>query len=1660
MATNQVPLYLDPSVGVRRYTGTDTIYHNLTDSSGNVMDLQKSGSTVMAISNDGLLTLGTATNPVGTIPSLDVRGRPNLDDPLQNQILRLYDADVGESVFAVTKTELSAGTGAWAVNMVLRNSDTPQLLDEALRITHDLRENSPTYPTAKLLSAGYTNATGVYQEQAKFDHAGDFYIRNDIKWLASGGVIGSSNYAATTTPSSIYAVTSVNAAGTSILENEIKLGQAPLVDGDRQITAVLTGTDAYLRWDNSVGYWTMFDGTTEYPIGTSTVTDWDALLASSQTMDLDGDAPLTWTQTDTLGYGFILKKDVTTAANALMKIETVAGFNTAVPLLEVHRSGFGTGLGLSVRGNIELISQGSTALTNEMESLSPFELKTEGSTLPIGILTTGSASGITLKASGTGASFVAIQSTNSYLNATCAQGMTLSSGLTSSWTVSSGNLNLNCAANGTMSLDMFNGIFDSTNALTIKSGTGAGGYGFDINNQGSQTSYVRTTNAGILQVYADTGSTSAHLIVASGGNTTISSGLALDLHVDTTGDTYDLSLTVPDSTNQEILFRAHGSAQIPFNADGADSDLVGFTATSVIGALNETNALLGAGTLDAAYNADAGSASIAVDAGSVTWNLSGAYITQFTKALSASPGGAAYSVKNAISSSANLINGDSLVAYYGRAVGNGAGDHDNSEVIAFQAIGDAVTEGISYGFHADANCAYGLYSLSKALISDAPAAAPAAALAVTKSAFISPRLLTSADGIALFQASPTGHINDAVDSTYTGFYAQGTATGGAQKYGVVIDGEWDVGLLSFAKSAIGATLPVTGGNLLELNASSGGLTGTNVLSGAKVAISPDGSDSGTSSIYGFFAEGDATGSAVKTAFRADATGWRYGLWSEAPIRTDIVGTGPTALDINVASSGITSGLLQRISSVSFAQDATDTANINALDLSINVDASATGTIKALNINAGWTYGLYSLSKALVSVSGVTTTTVGADLSITSNSLGVSQSAAVCKVTYTDGGTDHVGSLPRGLHVVGDATSPATSKQGVLIDAGWDYGMYVVSGLTYGIRSFSPTYVSTSGHTTGTNSSSTAEVASGGMTAALAGIRGIRVNVSGHANDTAGSAYGVWVPNFTDNGGSLSTDSVLGVRVGGNWQYGIKSESRIWSDFTAATSALSPYISKQAAIVVDAAPPTGGFTSAGSATGQLVYITDHASDIASARYYGNYVYTTNNATLSIKAGYYSHPSLDYSLQAVDSNVQIDMDYYDGMYSNSIGAVNVETTVGTALSDTTRYGVRVDHSGNAGDTGGVNIHNFHSSGDTVGGSIKTGYYAGAGSGNGLIYGFHSERVARGVYCEEGNVTATTISSSYAPTSTENALFSSNLNSSTFSSGSWYNNAARYTYHASDVGGTWYGYYADTSGTLVAGVQTIGFQAASNVDVGIRSYAPQNRFQRADDISTTTQPVVLIQNNDNDSTGGTAPALKVTNTYDNIASTCIEIDSAYDLSTEGTRRAIVFTNARKNRRQHQLDSFQPESTSSTTQWYKINTNSGGSAVQAYWRIVSTTAGNVINIPLRLPQGSTITFMRVSLSMSGTGPATESQRCRLRLYRKGSSSFTSEAYLGQSYATSPTGTQNVDISGLSHVVNNLSYTYFLELRGPIAAGRTLVYLLGGFYDYELTDFSAGVGY
>ena len=185
-------------------------------------------------------------------------------------------------------------------------------------------------------------------------------------------------------------------------------------------------------------------------------------------------------------------------------------------------------------------------------------------------------------------------------------------------TTTSGDLTLSTTTagdillNGAAEIDLTSaGIMDlnATGAFTLDTSAG-----FAL--EGATASTVNVTTGALT--LSTTTSGDLTLSTTTAGDVLVSSAAEIDLTgvtVDVNGGTggvtidcaatADITLTAASNASSDIFFAAHGSGNIPFNADGA-ATLVGFTASDIIGALNELKATGGGSALETSYTAGAG----------------------------------------------------------------------------------------------------------------------------------------------------------------------------------------------------------------------------------------------------------------------------------------------------------------------------------------------------------------------------------------------------------------------------------------------------------------------------------------------------------------------------------------------------------------------------------------------------------------------------------------------------------------------------------------------------------------------------------------------------------------------------------------------------------------------------------------------------------------------------------------------------------------------------------------------------------------------------------------------------------------------------------------------------------------------------------------------
>jgi len=1735
---NKTPVWYDGGFGV--YTGDDTIHHNYTENTGNVLTIERGGggNEVLQVLNKGELkvkSVAGAASAALTVDALTAQAALTLNDDQNSDHL-------------ITIRKVASGA-SWLTDFLVRDPGDASNDSVALRITHDIQDSTPPQD-AYLLSIGYTGDDPFpYLEMFRFKQSGEFFMVGgsgaDILWATGGGGdIGES--VGTYSPANIYATTLVSGGGSTISTQLVEIG--PIAANTKVITALQTGTnDPGIRYNSSTSTWQASNNGTDWTnfyLGAGNNLD-EAYNAFGGVGNVAVDAgTLTWTLTSP--YDFIIAD----ATNTYFQADSSTGQ-----------------LALSTNAasaNVSIDARGTTSQIN-MTSTSNMSVDAGG--------------GISLDAAGV-----------------------------SNFTTSSSNLNLSCTS-GTMNQDMLTWDVNSNRAVSIKSGTGAGNYGFIIENQGALTSYVRTSYAGDLQIYADTTSGQADLTLASGGNTTISCGRALNIHVDTVGNTYDLSLTVPDSATQEILFRAHGSAQIPFNSASPDNDLVGFTATSVIGALNEVKD--GAVTTwDDLYALDK---ALTIDGDPLVFTqTSAAYGFQITRneAITTSPM-VGISCTNAAEDNAALevttyataapaltslmgsvptgtvsvtaggfvatgaLGASADVSMFGTTIYADASDNASAQYRGFYAVGDATGSAKKYGFSADATWDYGLHSLAPGLISLAGFTSGTAGFTVDTTSGG-----TSSD-VYGYRSDMTAVVGDT--GTYYGYIALlgGTTSNLADSYGFAADDSWDYGFYSASMATVVNAAITSAFDAYSATIGSGGMGSTN-LTGVNIALSSDAADTGVHAAFRAQQNGTTTNLTGNFGYYADAD-WTYGLYSESPgsiVLTSFT-SGTAGFTVDTTSGG-TSGSVYGYRSDMTAV-AGDTGNYYGYIALLGGTTSNLIASYGFSADADWTYGLYSLSP--VYVSEAPASSPGGLVSIVESDF---TSPLLVNGDYifhfhakpTGHASDPSGAFYWGFYAEGTATGSAT-KYGAYIDQNWDYSVYGLAKAT-----FSDSF-------TTTGEAVHAEAGSATLGAAQV-MSAVEAAVNGHASDDAGAfIYGVYA-----NGTATGAAAKYGFYADTDWDQGVRSLSGGYFSESFTTDGWTLYsLAASSALGV-----------AQTMRSVRAIVNGHAGDDVSSFIYGVHVdgTTTGGAT---KYGIYVDADWDYGLQVLTKSLINDT------LSDTGNVLTVEALSGTLTSGEILTGVKADVEGHGSDSATAIIIGFLADGTITGAASKIGCYAdanwdvglyslsgvyahrsptgsgsleswatesvadpsgsllsndevaaykatlqdAAGDGGAYYYGLYITttdagsatkwgihvdttwpadqyvmRIRSGLwYAEEDFGTITTdlehidvnlsglldssnegrcINLDITPDSSQadgsrwigvranmananandtigSIAFEANANwhyglyvdndltvqqainegtihvesisSSLVASGSYYGSSYYHTRHASDSGGTLYAYHADAN-TGAGLLAYIGFHAGTGCNTGVYSEATNNIFSRADDQSTITLPVVLVQNLDNDSSGGTAPALKVQNAYTALTGTALEIDHAYDGSDiQDTRRAIVLTNTSRNRRNVPSDMWQPLMTDNTTLDFYMQSSATGNA-QHRWSTYSTEYYNkAIHMPLLIPHNSTLQNVSVMFYQTGANSGTEAERPRVEIWSQpyGRNYGTLLGSYGYAPYAASSGYLTCSVTALAEIVNNTDTFYYARfVTGDNT--HTVIHVTGCQYDYDIVDLGAAPGF
>ena len=1646
MSGQQKPLRFNPSTGgYANFQGDDILWLDYT-STGYIAQIQKSSSDVFSINNKGEVVIAVQTS--STEPALKVSGRPT-----EAAILNLYDATAGDDLLSFTKT---VNGSAFAADLLVNSDNHADA--EALRITHDVDNDTPL---GKILSLGYTNTATTWVEQFNFTPSGAFYLNDnggaDILWTNDGG--GDIGADGATRPANVFAeLTVVAGVATTIKDNYLNIGP-DTSDGNRQINALQNGTgDAdspAIRYNQASAVWQLKQtgGGSFVDIATGAGNDldqaYDAFGGSGQ-VDIDA-GNLTWNLSSP--YNFIIKD------------------SSGTIYFDAEAADGDLSLGSSV-----------------------------------------ASAAVTLASTGVGGT-VAINSN---------QGITHSAGQNSTWTQSAGNWSVSCST-GNISLSNPSGSINLSPGLNLEAavdrqvnitaGTDAGAYGFDIHNEGTNVSYIRSSNGGTIYLSADTTST-AQLVMQCGGNMTISSGRTLNMHVDTAA--YDLSLSVPDHASSDILFAAHNSGSIPFNS--TTDVTLDTTAQNIVGAINEVNSG-GAVTWDDIYDNDQ---TLTIDGNSLTFtqtsttgagfqigrNLAAASTDSpifkirnyATSAIDDQPGfqslyednaglsgGVVVAAQSSFESVVGVTGGsvrlfhanytanaaDSGGTIYGFvADGNSTGDWtrygfaadnawdygfygesptyitlsinagtiahlietassggigaqvvgskvsltadatDSNYYYGYQALLGGTTSGLtaSYGFAADADWSYGVYSESPTAVVLAPGSSSAGATHIVDSQYTSPGLASGAV-IYHYRAAPTGDALDNSGGSYYGYLAEGTATGSATKRAFYADQNWDESFYGLAKAYISDSFTAADACLTVVSTSATLGAGV-VLSGVESSVTGHASDPGTAEIRGFFANGTATGSAVKSGFYAD-TSWDYGLYSASKVYTTLsgVGSATNTYDAVVTTSGLAGTLIGYNFSVT--ESATDGAGIYGVYLALTPDGSASNTKRGFYADGDWDHGLYIASPGYVDLDSVTATVDAVTSDIASGGLTGSPTVRGFKSLYAGHASDIGTTIVRGFSAESDTTG-AASKTAYYADANWEYGF----------DSLSPAQIAVTPSSAAGGAYEVSNCSYSAASAALGASDVVYVNyasITPNAADNASANYF----GYAAVGSSTGSAAKIGFWANGDWDVGVYSLSKAYiRSAPTGSGSLEDWATESVA------DPSGSLLSNDEVAAFKATLQDAVGDDSSAIYYGLKIETQDNGPANKRGVYF------------DSTWPADQ--YATMVNSGIHFWQED--FGTVTGDATHFDINLSGLLNAAIGGRcINLNIVPDASQSDGSSwygVKA-YMANANANDSVgSFAFHAN--ANWHY---GLYVGNDLSVQQAPG--EGTIHVESTSSSAVGSGTYYGNSYYHTRHASDTAGSLSAFYAQADSAATSALSIAAFHAGNNCNFGVYSSAGANLFSRLTGEWTALSAAVVNISNGNSS--NTAPALYVGSLNTTSSGKCLEISHAYaGGDTEDTRRAIVFNTTQTNKRQIPTSLWKSHHTPTTTAEWTFQCSS-----TAYrWYASGTTARNLV-IPLTVPHAATITSVSVSV-YHGNVPTSAPQ---VILYRHAAASSTSVSQGSQS-GTLSSGGQTITLSGLSVTVDNTGYDYYIKyINGPTASTSTS-YAYSAFVTYEITDFSAGCGW
>ena len=249
------------------------------------------------------------------------------------------------------------------------------------------------------------------------------------------------------------------------------------------------------------------------------------------------------------------------------------------------------------------------------------------------------------------------------------------------------------------------------------------------------------------------------------------------------------------------------------------------------------------------------------------------------------------------------------------------------------------------------------------------------------------------------------------------------------------------------------------------------------------------------------------------------------------------------------------------------------------------------------------------------------------------------------------------------------------------------------------------------------------------------------------------------------------------------------------------------------------------------------------------------------------------------------------------------------------------------------------------------------------------------------------------------------------------------------------------------------TYGFRAQSTLDIGFDSYAATNNFIRNDDVTSSTAPIVNIDNLDNDSTGGAVASLKVANTYNATTAKVIEIDSAYTGAGEQTRRAIVFSSAKRNSRAVPLSTWCRVGTSAQSNLVIERGGTFGSSHTTRW--YTNTNDAWLWIPLHFPHDSAAVSVAIYMYCAST--FTVAPSVEVHKHPLAQSQTNTGNRLGNATGSTASGVQTITVS-CSGTIDNAANDYYALWNSGTSAGQRYIYTC--LFTYDITDYAAACGW